>query len=381
MELIDVEQMIGKVRNGTVELKDTYLHDEDIISLLDDGLVDASSIIGTKYLNYISKEETIDLVSGQSTYDIPADALEERVEALRIFYNNQYYDLKEMLVDQEVALLNLNTGVVPKYYIVKAGYVQIYPTPAISIANGLIFVYPVKQDRLDKRLGRVNKIESNSRIYFDEFYYADSDGLPRINENEYISSINKTTGNLEYTFRVASINTTDSYIEVFKGITGAAVTSVSLGGNYIEVGVDLSNVIPNDVVIITGSTLNDGTYTIVGVDISSNRLHLRETLPSAIVDGVVAVPIPTMIDGIPISVDPVNLNYLDYITIFNKTCFVTMPRVVQDYIVAYTIKKVFDKAQEPNQEAMQNLQRLAQILDDSASDRNAQLRFRYRGLF
>lgn len=381
MELLNIEKMVYKVRNGTQEIIDTYLHEEDIISMLDDGLVDASAIIGIKYLNYISEEFTEDLIAGQYIYSIPDNALDERVEALRILYNNEYYELKEMMVDQEVHLLNLNTDVVPKYYIVKSSEVQIYPTPTSSITNGLIWVYPKKLIGLDKQLGKITSIELNSRMYFDNFNYVDTEGLPRVNINDYITVIDKNTGVDKYHYRVATINTTDSYIEIYKGGLSSLITNVSLGGNYFEVTDDISNIVFGDTFTITGSTDNDGTYTIIGVDVTNKRVHVRETIPGATVDGTATFMLPTEYDGKTISSSLLNLDYMDYVMPFNKTAFVRMPRAVQDYIVAYAIKKVFDKAQEPNTEALQNLQRLAQILEDTAADRKAQIRFKYRGTF
>ena len=380
--MITVDTMISKVRNKTQEINERFLTDEYLIEFLDDGLSDVLSTLNIRYETLLHKtSEPIDVVSGANEYDIPLDCASARIQQLRILDGDEWCKLREMDVNDEVVLLNLSPSF-PLYYIIKADKFYIYPTPNKSITDGMIITYTERLSRLDKKLGTINYIINGDKLYCEDLEIDDSNGISKIAANSYISITDGERGKTDYHFRVKGIDETLGYIQIYSGNSSAPITGISISGRYFEMtAADLSNVIPGDVLTVSGSTGNDGDYTIIGKDSTLSRLYVREVVASAIVDGNGISTPPEFYKERAIATEAYSLNKGDMITIFNHSCSVRLPDIGQDYIIAYAIKAAFEKAKEPNQEALLNLQRLAQAIDTLPADRVSEIKYIFRGQY
>lgn len=387
--MITVNTMINKVRNKTQEINEKFLTNEYIVEFLDDGLSDVLSTINIRYETLLHKvSEPIDIVAGTKEYNMPLYMASGRIQQIRILDNDEWVQLVEKDINDEVPLLNLNPAF-PYYYIVKGDKFSLYPTPDTNISEGMVITYTERLSRLDKSMGEITNIIGN-KLYLANMDVYYTDGSVRLSVNDYISITGVKRAETDYNFRVKDINVTDSYIEIFTGITGVtnSVTDET-NGFFTLSGADLTNVVSGDILVLTGSASNDGTYTIIGVDTSLYNVYVKETIPvgSNVPDGTVSIYLPewdilsstgSYLDK-TIYTQSKLLNKGDIVASFNKSASVRLPDIAQDYIIAYAIKAAFEKAQEPNQEALLNLQRLAQAIETLPADRVAELKYRFRG--
>lgn len=94
----------------------------------------------------------------------------------------------------------------------------------------------------------------------------------------------------------ANTNDADHRLLVYNEFPGGTVTAVSTGSKQFTVGgIDLtSNIQIGDKIAITGSTGNDGVYTVTAISFSTNTvITVSETVASATADGQLNLVVAT----------------------------------------------------------------------------------------
>lgn len=372
---------IDEVRTSTYELNDTSLKDEDIVKFLNKGLKDALSLISRKLELLLYKVDEVDIVGGTYIYDIPNNCLANKIKMIQTEYQGNLETLIEKPLEEDTWLRNLNNSDPARYYILYANKIHIYPTPINNLTDGLKIHFIERLLKLDKPHGRVRNVIDGTKIYVDSLVTLDSDNNTILEVNDYITITNDSDGTTNYTFRVESLDTVNNYVTIFTGITGLTVSGVDTTNKYFTFSgsPDLSNIVPgDDTLTISGSTGNDGDYVIVAVDDDNDRVYVRDTISSAVVDGSGEVSLPSTKKGQTISTDARNITYDDFMCPFEATCKIRLPEIFEDYLVQYSVIKVFKQGKEPIQDEMVELQRIAQEIENMPSDRMSSQRFRIR---
>lgn len=384
--------MITKVRNKSQELNNKQITDDNIIEFLDDGLSDVLSIINVKDKNFLYKEtEPLDIVTGQAQYDIPFNCAANRIKFIKAMDFPEWKRLREMSLNDEIPLINMDIDF-PVFYIVKGDKLTLYPTPNLNVpgakdsngnpTSGLVMTYIERLPRLDASLGAIKNIVDGNKLYFDTLEIYDSNAQIKLYANDYISVTDGMKGNVTSYYRVLLIDLINNYIQIYTGTTGLAISAVNVTNRYFEfASASLTSIIPGDTLAVSGSTGNDGDYTIVGIDIPNYRVYVREVIPSIIADGTADAALPTTYREKTISSSAFDINYGDMATRFGYTTTIKLPDIIQDYVIGFAVKACFEKVQEPNQEAMVNLQRLSQAVESLPADRIETYKYQLRGTF
>jgi hypothetical protein len=388
---MSVIKYISDVRRATQELNSKLVSDEDIVAGLNEGLKDVLEIIGRRAEgvsnSVLGKYTTLPLVSRQSEYSIPKDCLGRRVQLIKYKDGPDWCKLDPIMLSDEDYYSNLFPSTYLEGYMIMGDKIKVFPQPSSNITEGLQLVYSENLPKLVKPVGIVSSVIQGNKIYLSSFELYDSDGYAVVEVNDYISVTNPYDSTVVSNFRIASIDETDEFITVYTGVSSSALTiaSVDTTNMSFTFGVtDLSTVISGDSLTVTGSTGNDGTYTIIGIDTDNYTVYTREDIVDGTVDGSFSINIGVNsssdyeFENATILETARSLDRKDEVAKFGFSTYIKLPDIFKDYVVQYAVIEAIKIAKEPTDEAMIKLQRLSKGVEGYQEDRVATNRFRIR---
>lgn len=226
---MNVTQMVEEVRSNAHELNETFLTDIDIIRYINRAQRRAQNILSRSYDEFFAAIKRIDVTGYQQIYDLPIDCVASRVQNVDILFNNEYYHLDQVSVTRTFNVYYQFSDLVPSHFQIRGQQLILYPTPSVTLPLSLIITYTKRVNELGKAQGTVT-----------------AHGTTTILASTAVSSVS-----LPKTFQMAP-------------------------------GSDLSSLVAYDELVISGSTANDDTYTIVSVDNTLKTITVSETIPDAV---------------------------------------------------------------------------------------------------
>jgi hypothetical protein len=171
-------------------------------------------------------------VGGTSEYDIPSDCVGNRIQNVDVEYNNALYHLEPISISRAHEAYYQFEDITSSYYAVKGNKIVLYPTPSENLTAALKITYTKRVTELGVPQGSVT-----------------STGTAAVMSSTAVSTVDQ--GNKKFTFS----------------------------------GADLSSLVVDDSLTISGSTGNDGTYTVTAFDDTADTITVSEAIPDATADG------------------------------------------------------------------------------------------------
>jgi hypothetical protein len=203
---LSVTDLLADVRSMIDEDNLENISDDlDILPALNRAQDYAANILARHYESPMLKKTDVALTAGESEYDIPEDAFEQRLEKVEVNPQQVFYPLKR-LDFRDVTLYETPTRVnVPYYYTVIGSKFRLLPNPTASFP--LRIWYLKDPDFLVKPQGRLTFINTTDNfITVDEI---GSDLTTEVDELEsYINLVDGQTGEIKRTMQIKSISGT-----------------------------------------------------------------------------------------------------------------------------------------------------------------------------
>lgn len=205
---ITVTDLISEVREMTNEENKTSVSDEtDILPALNRAQNYAVDILARYYKEPLLTRAAIATVAGQTEYDIPADALEQRLLKVEVNQNGVFTEVPD-LGYQDAGFYerpNIVTSV-PAYYTILGNKFQVYPASTgtfqlrVWYLRDVLPLVPVE--------GRVNILNAASNYLIVDAVGADlstsSDDLA-----SFVNIVDGSDGTLKGTLQIQSIDSTN----------------------------------------------------------------------------------------------------------------------------------------------------------------------------
>jgi len=195
--------LIEEVRSLLDESNRANVSDElDILPALNRAQDVAANILARHYEAPLLSYKSLQLTQGQSEYDIPEDAFEQRLEKCEVYITSVYYPVKRIDY-RDITLYETPTRTnVPYYYAVIGTKFRLLPTPTA--------VYPLRiwylkdPEVLVAPQGRLTIVnQAQNYIIVDSI---GSDLTSAMDDlNSYVNLIDGQTGNIKATMQIQSI--------------------------------------------------------------------------------------------------------------------------------------------------------------------------------
>jgi hypothetical protein len=203
MSIITTQDLVDQVRSMLDEENRANVTDEgDILPALNRAQDYASNILSRHYESPLVAYKSIGLNAGQNEYDIPEDALEQRLEKVEVYLTQVYYPVRR-LDYRDVTLYETPSKTnVPYYYTVIGTKFRLIPTPTSSYS--LRIWYLKEPPKLVAPQGRITLINSGSNYVILDAAGSDlSTDLTSL--DSYVNLIDAQTGNVKATMQVQSV--------------------------------------------------------------------------------------------------------------------------------------------------------------------------------
>jgi hypothetical protein len=198
-----VADMISSVRSIIDEENNAAIDtDTDILPALNRAQDYAANVLARQYESPLLTYVDLQLVSGQRDYDIPKDALEERIEKVEVKQGNLYYPLTRLSYRDVGDFETDSFSPIPSYYTVISDKFRLVPGPT---GNYQIRVWYLKDPLpLVMPQGRVTYTSAG-----DNFLLVDSIGDDLTTEtdnlNSYVNVVDGRTGVVKGSFQIRTI--------------------------------------------------------------------------------------------------------------------------------------------------------------------------------
>lgn len=238
-QIISTEDLIAEVRSLLDEDNVESVDDDlDILPALNRAQNYASNILARHYDAPLIAKRDVVTVPGQEQYQIPEDALEERIEKLEVKINNLFYPMIRISY-RDISLYDAqDTTSVPYYYTVIGNYYQILPSSTGTYP--LRIWYTVDPLKLVKPQGRINVVNESST---NPYVIVDSVGSDLTTEadnlNSYLNVIDAQSGKRKASFQIKTI--TSEKIEFKISPARSSVLNVPIDNSTVSTDL-LSNV-------------------------------------------------------------------------------------------------------------------------------------------
>jgi hypothetical protein len=195
--------LIEEVRSLLDESNRANVSDElDILPALNRAQDVAANILARHYEAPLLAYKSLQLTAGQSEYDIPEDAFEQRIEKCEVYITSVYYPIKRIDY-RDITLYETPTRTnVPYYYTVIGTKFRLLPSPTA--------VYPLRiwylkdPEVLVAPQGRLTIVnQAQNYVIVDSI---GSDLTSAMDDlNSYVNLIDGQTGNIKATMQIQSI--------------------------------------------------------------------------------------------------------------------------------------------------------------------------------
>lgn len=191
--------ILSEVRSLLDEINEANLGDDtDLLPSINRGLDYALHILATHYVAPILTYKLVTLTSGQSEYDLPEDAFEERLLKMEV-YNRLAFSEIMRLDYKDVTFYDVPTKTnVPYYYTVIGTKYRLNPPPTGTYP--LRLWYAKHPGPLVKEQGQVTVIGSNYVIVQNL-----GDSISSTGSASYVNLVDGETGNVKATLQIQSI--------------------------------------------------------------------------------------------------------------------------------------------------------------------------------
>lgn len=201
-----VDDLIAEVRSMIDEANIADITDNaDILPAMNRGMDHAVSLLAMNYPSPLLAYQTVTPVSGQNEYDVPEDALEQRLVKVEAQYGSSFEELQQ--VDyQDISKHEYTTGNSSSlvYTIVGDKYRVL---PGATPSKPLRIWYVKEPPKLVKAQGRINILNIASNYVIVDVVGTDlnteSDSL-----NSYANIVDGATGKIKATLQIQNINST-----------------------------------------------------------------------------------------------------------------------------------------------------------------------------
>ncbi len=205
---ITVTDLISEVREMTNEDNRTSVSDTaDILPALNRAQNYAVDILARYYKEPLLARQDILTVAGENEYDIPRDALEQRLLKLEANQNGVFTEIPDLgYQDAGYYERPENTSSVPMYYTILGNKIRVYPNTTGTYNLRATYVKDVLP--LVPVQGRINLVQAASNYIIVDAVGEDlataSDNL-----NSFVNIVDGSDGSLKGTFQIQSIDTTN----------------------------------------------------------------------------------------------------------------------------------------------------------------------------
>ena len=361
--------MVTEVRESAHEVDTNFLSDEAIVRFLNRGQRNLQKLIARKYEELIHAEEYQDMTSGTQEYDLPSDILANRVQKVEIIQGSFTYEIERIPLRDTSSYEAQGTTSIPEYFCILGDKIRFYPSPLTSITDGIRIYYTQSYRNLGESMGVVNNA-TVSTISVSSLTTDDDSGDTKIQAGNYICVSDKFTGTINKTFLVSSIDSATETITISTGISltldSASVTSSYFGFDSAD---DLTDIRIADSLVVSGTTSNDGTYSITLVDDTNKRIYVSTApVDTSITSGAASITISTY-DNLTVSEAVTGISNSDIVTLAPSTCTSKFSRTFHDYLVQFGLVEVLKKAKEPIEEEKNALEELERDIANTWQDR------------
>lgn len=201
---LTVNDLVAEVRSVLDEVNTENIRDvEDILPALNRGQDYAASTLARRYAEPLLTYTTIPLTLSESEYDVPTDALEDRIEKIEIRVNSDFYELKRIsfrdITDYEYPR---NTDV-PRYYVILNDKFRVLPPP--SAGYDMRVWYLQDPAPLELSQGQVRTINpAGNYLLVDDIGDSLSTNVDDL--NSYVNFVDGVTGRITKTMQVQSLS-------------------------------------------------------------------------------------------------------------------------------------------------------------------------------
>jgi len=199
-----VEDLISAVRGQIDEENQESVDDtRDILPALNRAQEYASDILARFYQDPLLKHTSVTLTTGTEEYDIPEDALEDRLEHVEITIQGQQRPIQRINYRDISEYESTNTQTIPSYYCVVGRKYRLVP-PSDGSYSARIW-YLLSPDKLVIPQGRVQLLNTSSNYVVLD---AAGDDLTTNSDNleNYVNVVDRETGLIKITLQVLSIS-------------------------------------------------------------------------------------------------------------------------------------------------------------------------------
>lgn len=195
--------LIAEVRSLIDENNTESVNDEaDIIPALNRAQDVCANILARHYESPLIKQATVEAVAGQSDYDIPEDAFEDRLEKVEVIVNGYFYSLKRInyrdIAEYQVPV----SQQIPAYYCIIGRKFRVINSPSGTYDFRIWYMQDPKP--LVKEQGRITLVnEAGNYIRVDEV----GSELSSLSDEfeSFVNVVDGDSGTIKATVQIQSI--------------------------------------------------------------------------------------------------------------------------------------------------------------------------------
>jgi len=216
----DVRSMLDEENRDAVDT------DADILPALNRAQDFATNILSRQYDAPLLSTKIISMVGGQTDYDIPDDAFEQRIEKVEVLVSGLYSTVKRIDFRQASNYETPGSGSIPYYYAVVGRKFRVLPT---SSGSYQLRVWYLKDPLpLVTQQGRITKVSEAG-----QYVLVDNTGGNLTTEqdqlNSYVNLVDGQSGLIKGTMQIKTI--TDNKILFKTSPTRTTVLNLTVGSD------------------------------------------------------------------------------------------------------------------------------------------------------
>ena len=202
MSRITTDDLISQVRSLLAEEnKESITDADDILPALNRALDFGVDVLVRQYPDPLLYHTEVTLVAGQQEYDIPEDALEQRLEKIEVRINGLFYPVQKIDYKDISQFETAASKAIPLYWCMVGSKYRLFP----NVLN----IYPIRiwymkePMQLVKSQGRINTAPTSNYFYVDSVgddLTTESDQL-----NSYVNIIDGGSGAYKCTLQIQNI--------------------------------------------------------------------------------------------------------------------------------------------------------------------------------
>ena len=237
------DTLISEVRSIISERNGEGLDDElDILPALNRGQDKACSILAKHHADPLFKLLAVTLITNQTDYDIPEDALEDRIVKMEVNINSRYLEMKRVRPTDFGLYETPATSTIPLAYGIIGRKYRILPQT--SAVYPLRMMYMFQPPKLALQQGRITAVDTATETFTIAELNADLTTAV-LEDTSYLSIIDGQTGMRKGVVRVSSKTSTATQQRI------TIATSIGSGRTTLD------NVAVNTTLVGLGAAVDD----------------------------------------------------------------------------------------------------------------------------